>query len=138
MVAERGPASVLADGLSDDPVVRSHMKAVTSGGERIECNEFEEGSHGLVCYHDEWIVGYVPYEQLERVVETRTPVASSSIRSVGYDEDESVLEIEFESGGIYRYADVDRETRAELLGARSHGSYFHERIRGQYDYRRVR
>ena len=113
------------------------MKAVTVEDDRIECDDFEEGRRGLVCYHDERVVGYVPYDRLDRVVETRTPVASSSIRSVGYDE-EGVLEIEFRSGGVYRYADVARETYEGLLGARSHGSYFHEAVRGQYDYRRIR
>ncbi|USZ69999.1 KTSC domain-containing protein (plasmid) [Halorussus salilacus] len=72
------------------------------------------------------------------MAETRTPVASSSIRSVGYDSDGETLEIEFQSGGIYRYDDVPRETYEGLLGARSHGSYFHENVRGQYDYRRIR
>lgn len=112
------------------------MKAVTEAGDRIECDDIDEWRRGLVCYHDERVVGYVPYERLDRVTETRTPVASSSIRSVGYDEE--TLEIEFQSGGIYRYADVPRDTYEGLLGARSHGSYFHEHIRGQYDYRRIR
>ena len=114
------------------------MKAITEDGERIECDDFEEGAHGVVCFHDERVVGYVPYERLDRVSETRTPVASSSILSVGYDEDENALEIEFQSGGIYRYADVPHDTYEELLRARSHGSYFHENLRGQYDYHRVR
>jgi len=114
------------------------MKAVTVENDRIECDDVEEGRHGLVCYHDERVVGYVPYERLDRVAETRTPVASSSLRSVGYDDEESVLELEFRSGGVYRYAEVPRETYEGLLSARSHGSYFHEQIRGQYDYHRIR
>jgi hypothetical protein len=124
--------------LSGEAVETGRMKAITVEGERIECDELEEGEHGLVCFHDERIVGYVPYRQLRCVTETRTPVASSSIRSLGYDEDDETLEIEFQSGGIYRYSDVPRETYEGLLGARSHGSYFHESIRGQYDYFRIR
>lgn len=114
------------------------MKAITTDGERIECDQIEEGAQGLLCYYGERVVGYVPYDQLAYVTETRTPVASSSIRSVGYDHDEDELEIEFQSGGVYRYADVSSETYEGLLGAHSHGSYFHENVRGQYDYRRVR
>lgn len=114
------------------------MKAITVAGTRIECDELEEAAHGLVCYHDERVVGYVPYDRLDCVIETRTPVASSSVRSVGYDDEENVLEIEFQSGGIYRYDDVPHETYEELLSASSHGGYFHENVRGQYDYRRVR
>ncbi|WP_132058720.1 KTSC domain-containing protein [Halorussus amylolyticus] len=114
------------------------MKATTTEGERIECDEVEEGDRGLFCYHGGRVVGYVPYETLDSVAETRTPVASSSIRSVGYDADERALEIEFQSGGIYRYADVSQETYEGLVSASSQGSYFHENLRGEYDYRRVR
>jgi hypothetical protein len=114
------------------------MKAITVSGERIECNEIEEGRHGVVLYRDERTVGYVPYERLECVTRTRSPVASSSIRSIGYDEESEELEVEFQSGGVYRYADVSQETYEEFLGARSHGSYFHENLRGQYDYHRIR
>ena len=114
------------------------MKAVTDDGERVECDEIEEGRHGLVCYYDERIVGYVPYEGLNYVTETRTPVASTSVRSVGYDREDEVLELAFQSGGVYRYFDVSQETYEELLHARSQGGYFHENVRGQYDYRRIR
>lgn len=114
------------------------MKAITVEGERIECDDLEEGDHGAVLYFDERVVGYVPYQHLQCVTETRTPVASSSIRSVGYDETDRTLEIAFQSGGVYQYFDVSRETYEGLLGARSHGGYFHENVRGQYDYRRIR
>lgn len=114
------------------------MKAITVEGDRIECDELEEGRHGVVLSHADRLVGYVPYERLARVAETRTPVTSSSVRSIGYDADENVLEIEFQSGGIYRYADVAHSTYEEFLSARSQGSYFHENVRGQYDYHRVR
>ena len=114
------------------------MKAVTEEGESVECDEIEEGQHGLVCYYDEQIVGYVPYERLSRVIETRTLVTSTSLRSVGYDREDETLEIAFQSGGVYRYFDVPRETYEELLNARSQGGYFHENVRGRYDYRRIR
>jgi hypothetical protein len=137
-IDRRSSLAPSADGLSGRTVVRPVMKAITVEEERIECDELEEGEHGLVLYHDGRIVGYVPYQQLQCVTETRTPVASSSIRSLGYSGDERELEIEFQSGGIYRYSDVPRETYEGLLGARSHGSYFHENVRGQYDYLRIR
>lgn len=114
------------------------MKALTASGERIECDEIEEGRHGVVCHYDGRVVGYVPYDQLTCVTETRTPVASSSLRSVGYDREEEALEVAFHSGGVYRYFDVPEETYRELLHARSQGSYFHDEIRGQYDYQRLR
>lgn len=36
----------------------------------------------------------------------RTPVASSSLRSLGYDAAQQVLEVEFASGALYRYEQV--------------------------------
>ncbi len=36
----------------------------------------------------------------------RKPVRSSNIRSVGYEVETQVLELEFHSGGIYRYPGV--------------------------------
>lgn len=114
------------------------MKAIVESGERIECAEVAEGEHGVFLLDaDGRQVGYVPYDELERVAEHRTPVSSSSIRSVGYDEGERTLEIEFHSGGIYEYDDVSEEAYRELLQADSRGRYFHDHVRGQHDYRRL-
>ena len=115
------------------------MKANLSSGEQVECSDVEEGRNGVVLRDREGTtVGYVPYENLEYVARTRTPVASSSLASVGYEPEEAVLEIAFRSGGVYRYFDVPDEVYRDLLSARSHGSYFHENVRGRYEYRRVR
>lgn len=114
------------------------MKAVTRDDRRIECDDVEEQAHGVVLYDGRGgRVGYVPYDNLRYVAELRTPVASSSIRSVGYEDEESALEIEFQSGGVYRYADVPDEVYRGLLSASSHGRYFHDEIRGEYEYRRL-
>lgn len=37
---------------------------------------------------------------------TRVPVSSSAMRAVGYDKQQSVLEIELHNGDVYRYFDV--------------------------------
>jgi hypothetical protein len=114
------------------------MKAITTGGETIECIEVEEADHGLVLYDGERRqVGYVPYERLDRVASTRRPVSSTSIRSVGYDEGTETLEIEFQSGGVYEYYGVPERVHAELLTASSRGGYFHDNVRGEYDYARL-
>ncbi|WP_224268410.1 KTSC domain-containing protein [Haloprofundus salinisoli] len=114
------------------------MKAVTKDGREVECAEVREHDHGVMLYDgDDRQVGYVPYESLEHVVRTRLPVSSSSLRSVGYDEDEETLELEFHSGGVYEYEGVAEETYEELLHASSRGRYFHENVRGEHDYRRI-
>jgi hypothetical protein len=51
----------------------------------------------------------------------RTPVKSSSLKSVGYDPATKALEIEFASGQVYRYADVPAESFADLMSAASIG-----------------
>jgi hypothetical protein len=67
----------------------------------------------------------------------RQPVSSSNLRSVGYDPETQTMGIEFKSGGVYRYDGVPPALHAGLMGASSHGSYFHENIKGQYGDRRV-
>lgn len=115
------------------------MKAVVRDGRELECAEVEESTHGVVLRDgDRGQIGYVPYRRLRYVMEFRTPVSSSNLKSVGYEVGADVLEIEFHSGGVYRYFDVPQTTYQELLSARSHGSYFHQHVRGEYDYRRIR
>lgn len=67
----------------------------------------------------------------------RRSVASSNIRSVGYDEQSQVLEIEFHSGGIYQYYSVPRYIYDGLMSASSHGKYFHAHIKDQFRYQRI-
>jgi hypothetical protein len=67
----------------------------------------------------------------------RIPVRSSNLRSVGYDEWNGTLTIEFDGGRIYEYFGVPPWVFAGLLAASSHGSYFHENVKGHYDYARL-
>lgn len=62
----------------------------------------------------------------------REPVISSNIQSVGYDAEKQVLEVEFKSGGVYRYVGVNAETHEGLMRAASTGGYFAKHIRGKY------
>jgi hypothetical protein len=69
----------------------------------------------------------------------RRSVSSSVIRSIGYDEKSSALEIEFIHGAIYRYLNVPRHAYDGLLKAASHGEFFNERIKDAgYRYARVK
>jgi hypothetical protein len=62
----------------------------------------------------------------------RQKVVSSNIRSIGYDVAQRVLEVEFFSGKVYRYADVPAELYVEMRGAESIGRYFGARVKGVY------
>jgi hypothetical protein len=68
----------------------------------------------------------------------RTPVASSSIASVGHDSERNELEIEFANGGVYRYAGVTADDHAKLMAAASIGKHFQQHIRhGGYAHTKV-
>ena len=51
----------------------------------------------------------------------RTPVKSSTLVSVGFDD--GILEVEFKNGDVYRYYGVPSGTYAGLMTAPSKGSY---------------
>ena len=64
----------------------------------------------------------------------RVPVKSSNLAAVGYDERNKTLEIEFNSGGIYQYFEVEKTIFDGLMNAESHGRFFNQNIKGQYNF----
>jgi hypothetical protein len=60
----------------------------------------------------------------------RVRVRSSSIESVGYEND--VLEVRFRNGGLYQYLDVPARLHELLLRAGSKGAFFNRHIRDRY------
>lgn len=79
-----------------------------------------------------------PSPEGEDVSMKRQPVESSMLSSVGYDPVESILELEFTSGGIYQYGEVSEETYRGLMAADWMGQYFLEYIDEQYPYVRIK
>ncbi len=67
----------------------------------------------------------------------REYVSSSNISSIGYDENASILEIEFSDGIIYQYFGVSSQVFVSLKTACSIGSYFHKHIKQNYQYKRI-
>ncbi len=68
----------------------------------------------------------------------RVAVNSSSLRALGYDPEQQVLEVEFSSGVLYRYEAVPPEAVQALLDADSLGRHFNQVFKPQhYRYRRV-
>ena len=59
----------------------------------------------------------------------REVVDSEALRSVGYDPDSRILEIEFNSGTVYRYFAVPLSVYAGLMTAKSKGEYYATNIR---------
>lgn len=58
-------------------------------------------------------------------------------RSIGYDEDNRVLEIEFQSGEIWQYVDFPQSVYLVMLISPSIGKFFQEHIRDKFEARRV-
>lgn len=63
------------------------------------------------------------------------PVESSAISSVGFLDHN--LYVEFTSGGIYKYYDVDSLYYNTLLTADSPGSYFNKYVKNEFEYDRL-
>lgn len=62
---------------------------------------------------------------------------SSNLRAAEYDPFMKTLILRFHTGGDYEYIDVERELFDELVKAESAGKFFHQRIRGKYDFLKV-
>jgi hypothetical protein len=62
----------------------------------------------------------------------RRLIASSMIKSWGYDSGTSLLEIEFHNGRIYQYSEVSEFIARGLELAESKGQFFQSKIDGRY------
>lgn len=67
----------------------------------------------------------------------RQAVTSTELLSVGYDNDKQILEVEFQTGGVYHYFGVQRDVYDSLLLAPSKGRFFNARIKPNYPFMRV-
>ena len=68
---------------------------------------------------------------------SRVEVESSSVASVGYDAELSVLEVEFRNGGVYRYFAVPASVHEALMGSESKGAFVSWLVRDAYPFVRV-
>jgi hypothetical protein len=73
-----------------------------------------------------------PQKTTPAVLPGRAALRSSNLTAASYDITRSVLSIEFHGGRVYEYDGVPRTVYAGLLGAASHGRYFHQWIRDRY------
>ncbi|MCU7837193.1 MAG: KTSC domain-containing protein [gamma proteobacterium symbiont of Taylorina sp.] len=67
----------------------------------------------------------------------RKVIESSMLRSIGYDPENAILEIEFNSGDVWQYFDFPEAMWYEFEGTDSHGKFFHREIKNQYSESRV-
>jgi len=67
----------------------------------------------------------------------RIPVTSLNVRSIGYDAQSNILEVEFASGEIYQYFDVPAHLYNGLMGALSKGQFLNDYIKYNYRYQKI-
>jgi len=64
--------------------------------------------------------------------------ASTSLRTVGYDAERQLLQIEFHNRSVYQYFEVPATVYEELMQAPSKGAYFNQSIRQRFDFALVK
>ena len=62
----------------------------------------------------------------------RRAVNSSVLQTLGYDDHDNVLEVEFHTGRVYQYFGVPPAIYNDLLHAPSLGEFFNRQIRNEY------
>ena len=105
-----------------------------SGERRARCRGFRKIFAGILAL---MLLFAAPLHAQSPFLD-RKPVRSSDLSSVGYDERRQLLEIEFRSGGIYRYLEVPKETFSGLMDSESKGRYFATHIRDRFRHERLR
>ena len=65
-------------------------------------------------------------------------VSSSMIGSVGYDQSNKLLEVEFSSNSVYQYFNVPVIIYNDLISAPSKGKYFTAFIKYKFQYHQLR
>ena len=68
----------------------------------------------------------------------RKRVSASTLRSVGYDAAQQLLEIEFSGGNIVQYSGVSPEVHRRFMNSPSPGSFFQDQIDENFPSKRIR
>jgi hypothetical protein len=67
----------------------------------------------------------------------RAVVDSSAVVSVGYEESQQILELEYTDGDVYQYFDVPKALHLALLDAPSIGQFVNTEIKGTFRYEKM-
>ena len=68
----------------------------------------------------------------------RKRVSSSNIRSIGYNAQDEILEVEFVNGGIYQYFGVPQKLHERFMAASSKGKFFSSHIRDKFKTKKIK
>ncbi len=76
---------------------------------------------------------------MERVaVEDKDSKMTGNILSIGYDQEEHILEIEYKLGYLYRYHNVPKEIYDKLMSERNKIAFVQQRIAKFYKGQRIK
>ena len=67
----------------------------------------------------------------------REKVNSSNITSIGYEAKTKSLEVEFVSGGIYRYEGISKALYEKMVNTDSKGRFFFSDIKGKFPHKKL-
>jgi hypothetical protein len=70
-------------------------------------------------------------------MEEMAPFESSNIFRIRYEENELILEVEFNNGGIYQYFDVPTQIWNDFKLAESKGIFLNSTIKGFYRFSKI-
>lgn len=65
-------------------------------------------------------------------------IKSSTIKSISYDIDDYILDVEFVREAVYRYENVPPDLICYMLFAESSGKYFNKHIAKNYSYEKIK
>jgi len=108
----------------------------------IKINCFNDLLKGLVSYGKKNnIVDFIDKKTVMEIRQEekqyRIVLKSSNLKSVGYDSNQHILEIEFSGGSFYQYFDVPLNVYENLLSSSSPGKLFATEIKNAYRYSKV-
>ena len=66
-----------------------------------------------------------------------TPVSSSNLDALGYDDTDSTMYAQFKGGAVYAYQGVPKDIYELVLNANSVGRALNEHVKNVYNYVRV-
>lgn len=67
------------------------------------------------------------------LIEQMTTTDSTMIKKAIYNFTTNTLKVEFKSGALYEYQNVDPQTYDEFCKAESQGKFFNEKIKNNYE-----
>ena len=68
---------------------------------------------------------------------TMDAVDSSNVMAIGYDAEAGEMHVQFRGGSTYIYENVPPDLSEEFKASPSKGSFYHERVKSQFKFRKA-